>query len=71
MHQVSRLELKTLTIILEHSQNFKTIVEKVEQKKKYGKNQRKTFKRKQTKLAAQRVPYKQIVRFNLKSLHKF
>ena len=48
LHQIFRLELKTLTIILRPSQNLKTIVEKVKRKKKYGKNQRKVFKRKQT-----------------------
>ena len=69
LHQVSRLELKTLTIILRYSQNLKTIVEKVERKKKYGKNQRKAFKRKQTKLAAQKFPIKQVVIFNSKFLH--
>ena len=71
LHQVSRLNLKTVTIILRHSQNMKTIVEKVKRKKKYGKNQREAFKRKQTKLAAQKVPKKEIVRLNSKSLHKF
>ena len=50
---------------------MKTIVEKVKRKKKYGKNQREAFKRKQTKLAAQKVPKKEIVRLNSKSLHKF
>ena len=71
LHQISRFELKVLTIILRHSQSLKTSVEKVKRKKNYDKNQRKVFKRKQTKLAAQRVPIKQVVRFNSKSLHKF
>ena len=36
LQQVSCLELKTLTIIVRHSKNLKTIVEKIKQKKKYG-----------------------------------
>ena len=70
MQQVFRLELKTLNIILRHSHNLKTIVEKLKRKKKYGEKQRKAFKRKQTKLIAQKVSIKQVVRFNSKSLHK-